>query len=286
MRWLVGRNDLAGGTFDDQFTFAQSLTEAAKGTSGVLLAISIPASESGDSGDKIVAGNAEEVGGANGLEALKRLQNVVRRVADQWRPASSDEAYHIVKQRLFKDADAAALASIGATSRAYVEMYRKYTDDFPREVRDAAYEDRIKRTYPIHPEMFDTLYEEWSSLERFQRTRGVLRLMSTVIHALWTGEDASPLIMPGSIPLATANVNAELTQYLQDSWKTIIDADVDGTELRAGTDRQGEAALRPACAHQASGAYRLLRRGPDHRAGLDAQGHRHPAGLPRHCRPR
>jgi Swt1-like HEPN/Protein of unknown function (DUF499) len=225
-RSLVGRADLAGGTFDDQFTFAQSLTETAKGTSRVLLAISIPASETGD--DKIVAGNAEEVGGANGLEALRRLQNVVRRVADQWRPASSDEAYHIVKQRLFKQADAAALAAIGATARAYVELYRKYSDDFPREVRDTAYEDRIKRTYPIHPEMFDTLYEEWSSLERFQRTRGVLRLMSTVIHALWIGEDASPLIMPGSIPLATANVNAELTQYLQDSWKAIIDADVDG----------------------------------------------------------
>ena len=178
--------------------------------------------------DKIAVGNAEEVGGANGLEALKRLQNVVRRVADQWRPASSDEAYHIVKQRLFKQPDAAALAAIGATAKAYVEMYRKYTDDFPREARDSAYEDRIKRTYPIHPELFDTLYEEWSSLERFQRTRGVLRLMSTVIHALWTGEDASPLIMPGSIPLATSNVNSELTQYLQDSWKTIIDADVDG----------------------------------------------------------
>jgi len=233
-RSLVGRDDLAGGTFDDQFTFAQSLTEASKGTSGVLLAISIPASESGDDGDRIVAGNAEEVGGANGLEALKRLQNVVRRVADQWRPASSDEAYHIVKQRLFKQADATALASIGATAKAYVGMYRKYTDDFPREARDSAYEDRMKRTYPIHPELFDTLYEEWSSLERFQRTRGVLRLMSTVIHALWTGEDASPLIMPGSIPLATANVNAELTQYLQDSWKAIIDADVDGPNSEPG----------------------------------------------------
>lgn len=227
-RSLVGRDDLAGGTFDDQFTFAQSLTEAAKGTPGVLLAISIPASESGDDSDNI-AGNAEEVGGANGMEALKRLQNVVRRVADQWRPASSAEAYHIVKQRLFTQPDAAALAAIGATARGYVEMYRKYTDDFPREARDGSYEDRIKRTYPIHPELFDTLYEEWSSLERFQRTRGVLRLMSTVIHALWTGEDASPLIMPGSIPLATANVNSELTQYLQDSWKTIIDADVDGS---------------------------------------------------------
>lgn len=227
-RSLVGRDDLAGGTFDDQFTFAQSLTEATKGTSGVLLVISIPASESGDEPDKIVTGNAEEVGGAHGLEALKRLQNVVRRVADQWRPASSAEAYQIVKQRLFKQPDAAALASIGATARAYVDMYRKYSDDFPRESRDTAYEDRIKRTYPIHPELFDRLYEEWSSLERFQRTRGVLRLMSTVIHALWAGEDASPLIMPGSIPLATANVNAELTQYLQDSWKAIIDADVDG----------------------------------------------------------
>ncbi|GIG68297.1 DUF499 domain-containing protein [Phytomonospora endophytica] len=226
-RSLVGRDDLAGGTFEDQFTFAQSLTEAAKGTSGVLLAISIPASERGVDA-KPVAGTAEEVGGTNGLEALERLQNVVRRLADQWRPASSDEAYHIVKQRLFKQADAPALAAISATARAYVDMYKKYSDDFPREARGSAYENRIKRTYPIHPELFDTLYEEWSSLDRFQRTRGVLQLMSTVIHALWVGEDAAPLIMPGSIPLATSNVNSTLTQYLQDSWKTIIDADVDG----------------------------------------------------------
>lgn len=226
-RSLVGRDDLAGGTFDDQFTFAQALTEAAKGTPGVLLAISIPASETGDAAS-IAAGSAEEVGGANGLAALKRLQNVVRRVADQWRPASPNEAYHIVKQRLFTQPDAAALAAINATARGFVDLYRKYPGDFPRESREVPYEERIRQTYPIHPELFDTLYEQWSSLERFQRTRGVLRLMSTVIHALWVGEDASPLIMPGSIPLATSSVNSELTQYLQDSWKAIIDADVDG----------------------------------------------------------
>ena len=79
-------------------------------------------------------------------------------------------------------------------------MYHKHADDFPREARDGGYEDRIKRTYPIHPELFDRLYEDWSSLERFQRTRGVLRLMNTVIHALWVGEDQSPLIMPGVDP--------------------------------------------------------------------------------------
>ena len=221
---------VVGGTFDTQFTFAQQLTEAAKATSGILLAISIPASETGKEGVEVVAGNAEEVGGARGLEALKRLQNVVRRVADQWQPATSDEAYHIVRQRLFTTPDAAALASIGATAREYVSMYRKYSDDFPREVRENDYEDRIKQTYPIHPELFDRLYEDWSSLERFQRTRGVLRLMNSVIHTLWVGEDQGPLIMPGSIPLATPAVNSELTQYLPDSWKAIIGADVDGLQ--------------------------------------------------------
>lgn len=226
-RSLVGRDDLAGGTFDDQFTFAQALTEAVKGTPGVLLAISIPASESGDD-SAAAAGNAEEVGGANGQQALARLQNVVRRVADQWRPASSDEAYHIVRQRLFQTPDAEALAAIGATARAFVEMYHKHKDEFPRESRDGNYEERIRRTYPIHPELFDRLYEDWSSLERFQRTRGVLRLMNSVIHALWLGQDQSPLIMPASVPIGTARVNSELTQYLQDSWKSVIDADVDG----------------------------------------------------------
>ncbi len=226
-RSLVARDDLAGGTFDDQFTFAQALTEAVKGTPGVLLAISIPASESGDDAEP-VAGNAEEVGGVHGLEALKRLQNVVRRVADQWRPASPNEAYHIVRQRLFVTPDADALASINQTARGFIEMYHRHVDDFPREARDGGYEDRIKQTYPIHPELFDRLYEDWSSLERFQRTRGVLRLMNTVIHALWVGEDQSPLIMPASIPIGTAAVNSELTQYLQDSWKAVIDADVDG----------------------------------------------------------
>lgn len=72
---------IAGGTFDTQFTFAQSLIEAATATSGVLLAISVPASETGKDPNEVVAGNAEEVGGRLGLEALQRLQNVFRRVA-------------------------------------------------------------------------------------------------------------------------------------------------------------------------------------------------------------
>ncbi len=224
-RQLVNREDVAGGTFDTQFTFAQSLTEVAKATSGVVLAISIPASYDGE--DR-AAGHTEEVGGQHGLEALKRLQNVVRRVADQWRPASAEESYHIVRQRLFEQPDADAQAAINATARAFVDFYTNNGPHFPKEARDYKYETRIKQTYPIHPELFDRLYEDWSTLERFQRTRGVLRLMNAVIHALWAGGDQAPMILPGSVPLYDNVVNSELTQYLSDSWKAIIDADVDG----------------------------------------------------------
>ncbi|MDO5285216.1 MAG: Swt1 family HEPN domain-containing protein [Actinomycetia bacterium] len=223
-RQLYDRTDLAGGTFDTQFTFAQSLTEAVKTTPGVMLAISIPASYDDASG----AGSAEEVGGSHGLEALSRLQNVVRRVADQWRPASSNESYRIVRQRLFQEPDAAALAAIHATARGFVDFYRQQTGDFPKEAQSPAYEERIRQTYPIHPELFDRLYEDWSGLERFQRTRGVLRLMNAVIFALWQGADQSALILPASVPLHVDRVNSELTQYLPDSWKAVIDADVDG----------------------------------------------------------
>jgi predicted AAA+ superfamily ATPase len=44
---------------------------------------------------------------------------------------------------------------------------------------------RIKMAYPVHPELFDRLFNDWSTLDKFQRTRGVLRLMAAVIHSLW-----------------------------------------------------------------------------------------------------
>jgi predicted AAA+ superfamily ATPase len=82
--------------------------------------------------------------------------------------------------------------------------------------------------YPIHPEVFDRLYEDWATLERFQSTRGVLRLMAAVIHELWMGNDASLMIMPGSIPLDIPNVRDELTRHLSEGWNALVDREVDG----------------------------------------------------------
>ena len=226
-RQLYGNDDLPAGTFDTQFTFAQTLTEAVRSVRGALLVISIPASsQPGDAGE--VVGSDLEVGGLNGREALARLQHVVRRMADQWRPATAHESFEIVRRRLFVEPGADAKRDIAAVARRFVQFYAEHRGEFPRECGETAYEGRIRAAYPIHPELFDRLYEDWSTLERFQRTRGVLRLMSAVVHALWASGDAGPLIMAGSVPLDVSTVGSELLQYLPDAWKPIVDADVDG----------------------------------------------------------
>lgn len=239
-RQLFGRDDLDGGTFATQFTFAQTLTEAAAKVKGAMLVVSIPASSETPSPEEEERGELDiEVGGLNGRQALANLQQVIRRTADQWRPATSTESFEIVRRRLFEDPDAAARADIAVVARAFTEFYARHKGEFPSGAAEPGYEERIKAAYPIHPELFDRLYADWSTLARFQRTRGVLRLMSAVIYELWRAGDSAPLIMPGGVPLEADAVRTELTQYLEDNFKPVIDTDIDGeASTPAQVDRE------------------------------------------------
>lgn len=225
-RQLVTDKELPSGSFETQFTFAQSLTEIVRSVPGVMLVVSIPASDTGTEG----RGSDIEIGGANGQLALERLQNVIRRVADQWRPSSKDESFEIVRRRLFQAPNAEGLTTISAVARSFANLYRNNTALFPRDAASPNddYEKRIRASYPLHPELLDRLYEDWSTLERFQRTRGVLKIVSSIVHELWASNDTSPLILPGNVPLDATTVNTDLTQYLEDQWKPIIDSDIDG----------------------------------------------------------
>lgn len=228
-RGLYGRDDLVGGTFDTQFTFAQQLTAAVQSVPGALLLVSIPASDVrfDDEADTATASDLE-IGGVNGRAALQRLQHVVSRVAHNWTPASSGESFEIVRRRLFTEPDAEGRRKIDATVRRFADYYRNQAGELPPETRQVEYETRLRAAYPIHPELFDRLYGDWSALERFQRTRGVLRMMSAVVHSLHASGDDAPLIMPGSMPLDDPAVRDEVTAYLDDAWRSIIETDIDG----------------------------------------------------------
>ena len=232
-RELYGRDDLPGGTFDSQFGFAQALSEAAKGTPGALFVVSIPASEGDRQPDEEAVASSLEVGGVAGREALERLTNITSRLAESWQPASGDESYEIVRRRLFQPIPDDLLADRDATADAFGVLYRSQRSEFPSECSELSYVERIKTSYPIHPEVFDRLYQEWSTVERFQRTRGVLRLMAATIHSLWESDDRSSLILPCSIPLLDPRVRAELAGKLPEYWDPVIEADIDGTGSRA-----------------------------------------------------
>lgn len=228
-RQLHEAADLPGGRFETHFTFAQTLSEAAKAAKNTLLVVSIPASESGVVSPHGSEAADVEVGGERGRQALERLKNAIGRVESSWRPASAEEGFEIVRRRLFENiTDGQLFVARDATAKAFMELYRTQQQEFPPECRDADYEKRLKAAYPIHPEVFDRLYSDWSTLVKFQRTRGVLRLMASVIHSLWEKQDRNPLILPANMPIDDPRVQFELTRYLPDNWIPVIEKDVDG----------------------------------------------------------
>jgi predicted AAA+ superfamily ATPase len=216
LRQLYGVSDLPAGSFDANMTFAQALTEAAKASPKAMVVASLPASDI-------------EKGGAAGDEALVRIKNTFGRLESPWTPASVEEGFEIVRRRLFQPiTEKENFAARDAVARKFSEMYGGHAQEFPSACREGDYRRRIEKAYPIHPELFDRLFEDWSSLDKFQRTRGVLRLMAAAIHTLWQRNDSSLLIMPGNMPIDEPAVQFELMRYLDDPWRVVIESDIDG----------------------------------------------------------
>ncbi len=213
-RQLVDKRGLPAGDFEAQASFAQALTESASRTPGVLVVASIPASRI-------------EIGGSNGKFALDTLRDVFQRVGTSWRPASAEEGFEIVRRRLFQDLDRKGEQTKRTVAAAFAKMYTRQAG-FPPECREQIYQDKLERAYPFHPALFEALYGAWSTLDKFQRTRGVLRLLSNVVHVLWQAEDHGLLILPASIPIDEPTVKQELVRYLEDQWEPVLSTDIDG----------------------------------------------------------
>lgn len=211
---LYGAAGLPAGTFDNFITFVQEVTEAARASKNSLVVASIPESDI-------------EIGGEAGKTALAAIEHTFGRMESIWKPVAANEGFEVVRRRLFLDCKDPDGRDMICTK--FSQFYSENSSDFPIEAKEVEYRDRMISCYPIHPEIFDRLYNDWSTLERFQRTRGVLRLMAAVIHELWMGNDASAMIMPGSFPMDVQNVSYELTRHLgDDNWNAIIDGEVDG----------------------------------------------------------
>ncbi|NIC43382.1 ATP-binding protein [Aquabacterium sp. A08] len=218
VRQFESGKSYTGGTFESNITFIQALTEAFKSVPNAILLASLPESET-------------EAAGTQGQRALEVLEKYFGRVESVWKPVATEEAFEIVRRRLFDNVGDPA--QLRAVARAFGELYRQNPTKFPAEAQEARYEERIAKSYPIHPEVFDRLYEDWSTLDKFQRTRGVLQYMAIVIHRLWNSNDKDPLIMPGSLPLEDAVVRNKSIHYLPTGWEPVIEREIDGPRSAA-----------------------------------------------------
>lgn len=219
---LYGRNlpekegvSVPAGTFDTFLTFIHNLTEAAKFSKNSLVTATLP-----DSND--------QAGGRKGVTILHKVSDIFARLESVWKPITANEGFEIVRKRLFVDCHNPAERE--RTAEAFSSMYANNAGDFPSETRDREYRQRIIECYPFHPELFDRLYGDWATLEKFQRTRGVLQFLANVVSRLWTDGDMNPLIMPGSLPLYYFQARECLIKALpeRDAWNPLVDHDIDG----------------------------------------------------------
>jgi len=229
IRQFQAGQPLSGGTFDSNLSFVQALTEACKLVPNAVLLASLPESE-------------VEAGSQRGVAALRALEKTFGRVQALWKPVATEEAFEIVRRRLFepiRDEQGRA-----AVCRAFADAYVAEGARLPSETQEQRYFDRLAQAYPIHPEVFDRLYEDWTTIEGFQRTRGVLKLMAKLIYRLWKDDNKDLMIMPGSLPLYDGSTRNELMYYLPAGWDPVVEKDIDGeraetTELESKEPRFG-----------------------------------------------
>ena len=204
--------------FEQTLTFIQSITEGIRRSDRSVFVVSVPESEI-------------EIGSEKGHQAAKMIEHIFQRINVVWRPVTPEESFAIVRQRLFR-------SSIDEDKKdqicdEFFDMYCNNPNEFPTSSKQADYRNRLKDCYPIHPEIFQTLFGRWATaFPNFQRTRGVLRLMAGVIYELYKSKDPNCIIMLGSFPLSKSQVSEDLLHYLEKPWDTIIANEIEKSGAR------------------------------------------------------
>ena len=206
----VGNSTLAAQTL----AFMQELTEAAAILEQIALVITLP------------SGTMEHYG--EGAEQLfRQLRQIAGRVERIYTPVQEREITEVIRRRLFAQID---MKGAGRVIQEFME-YAEGESILPPGTEPSEYRKRFEAAYPFQPETIDVLYQRWGSYPSFQRTRGVLRLLSFVIHAL--RESAIPYISLADFDLSVQEIRQELLKHIGPEYESVISADITGADAGA-----------------------------------------------------
>lgn len=210
----------SGTLFTQTNSFIQTLTEVVASVPKTVLICTLPAS-------------AREVASSEiGQEILSALETRVVRVGSSVKPVDDEEIYEVVRRRLFDRITNYDV--IEQVARKYKDMYHNRRDSLPAETDRVAYVERIKKSYPFHPELIDLFHIRWGSDSKFQRTRGVLRLLASIVKDLWSRKSSlagtQALIQTSDVRLENLpTLQSQITSLMGSQWDSVMHADVFGT---------------------------------------------------------
>ncbi|MCS7202730.1 MAG: DUF499 domain-containing protein [Dictyoglomus sp.] len=199
----VGNSTLSAQTI----AFMQELTEVVATLEKACLVVTLPSStiEHYDT-------EAERL--------FSQLQKVVGRVERIYTPVQDHEIAKIIRKRLFIDIDEEEVKNI-------VDKFINYAEKekiLPIGLEPTEYRDRFIDSYPFMPDVIDVLYHRWGSFPNFQRTRGVLRLLSLVVSSLKYSN--IPYITLSDFDLSNEDIRFELVKYIGEEYNSVIAQDI------------------------------------------------------------
>jgi hypothetical protein len=219
----VGDTTLA----DQTISFIQQLTEAVQQVPGAVVVATLPAS-------KFEVAQSEK-----GQEAFITLEKRFHRLGADVKPVADDEIYDVVRARLFESITPPDEEDYPTkVAKVYQGLYATHAGEVPNEASKNTYREQIERAYPFHPLLIDALYTRWGSHPDFQRTRGVLRLLASIVGDLWQRREASTetqhLIQPCHVRWSIDAMQAALTRLWGPAYQSVAAADVIGGKSNAG----------------------------------------------------
>ncbi|MCY2928835.1 MAG: DUF499 domain-containing protein [Planctomycetota bacterium] len=216
---FMSRNRKTGLT-TQLYNFIQNLSETARGLDRVVVAVSIPS--------LLIEMTAEDV------QDFERYSKLLDRVGKPISIANDKDTSEIIRRRLFEWD-----GTVPDDGQRTVNEYAKWVTDNRTQVPGTFPVDNARNefeaAYPFHPTVLSVFERKWQSLPRFQRTRGILRLLALWVanasKAAAEGRLKDPLITLGTAPMDDANFrNAMFEQLGEHVLDVPVTTDICGTK--------------------------------------------------------
>ncbi len=150
--------------------------------------------------------------------AIGDLKETLSRQTSIRNPVQKEEIYNVIRHRLVKDID-------GAEREAAVGEYMDYYTD-EGLITDPKFHERLEKSYPIHPDFVDMLYERVSTISQFNQTRGTLRFLALVLNDIYENRRNCTLVGTGDINLESPAIVDEITSKIgRNEFAKIINTD-------------------------------------------------------------